>query len=111
MMTTTIEVVGKLCPMHGHLKVTLEMAGQEVTFEVHLDSLMEWRLNGRAIDFDISEMDAVICALNGGEPISLQAEHWWAEAAEEALVAEMQRRAEEEGDIDINAAWDKLGWH
>ena len=56
-------------------------------------------------------MELLICALNDGEPINLQADHWWSEAAEEALVSEMQRRAEEEGDIDINAAWDKLGWH
>tara|TARA_R110000737_G_scaffold70636_2_gene99087 strand:+ start:2589 stop:2963 length:375 start_codon:yes stop_codon:yes gene_type:complete len=117
MMKQTIEVMGKLCPMHGHLKVTLEMAGQEVTFEVHLNSLMEWTLNGRAIDFDVAQMDSLICALNGGEPVNLQADHWWGEAAEEALALEIQslplslQRAVEEGDIDINAAWDKLGWH
>ena len=109
MMKQTIEVMGKLCP--------LEMAGQEVTFEVHLDSLMDWRLNGRTLDFDVAQMDSLICALNDGEPINLQADHWWGEAAEEALALEIQslplslQRAVEEGDIDINAAWDKLGWH
>ena len=112
MMKQTIEVMGKLCPMHGYLVVTLEMPGPvEITFEVHLNSVIDWRLNGRTLDFDEVQMELLICALNDGEPINLQADYWWSEAAEEALVLEMQRRAEEEGDIDINAAWDKLGWH
>tara|TARA_R100001463_G_scaffold74057_2_gene127985 strand:- start:775 stop:1110 length:336 start_codon:yes stop_codon:yes gene_type:complete len=111
MIKKTVEVVGKLCPMHGHLKVTLEVAGQEITFEVHLNSLLDWTLNERPIDFDVSQMDSLICALNDGEPINMEADYWWEVAAEGALLSEMQRRAEEEGDIDINAAWDKLGWH